>query len=99
MKDNGTYDPSKTDVVTEVVGKGHQHGGSTRLYCDVIGFTKSLFPESESKKKKTEAIDTAVAKSSNIRGLSHALVTNYQKLSLCKNVNFYGLMANARLWL
>ncbi|KAL8269022.1 hypothetical protein R6Q59_002820 [Mikania micrantha] len=39
MADGSYYEPEK-DVVTEVVGKGRQHGGRTRLFSSLIGSVK-----------------------------------------------------------
>ncbi|KAI3756712.1 hypothetical protein L1987_56534 [Smallanthus sonchifolius] len=55
MKENGTYYVEGKDVVTEVVGKGRQHGGRTLLVSDVIGATKIFV---YGKKKKTKQADT-----------------------------------------
>ncbi|KAI3742329.1 hypothetical protein L1987_60009 [Smallanthus sonchifolius] len=56
MKENGTYYVEGKDVVTEVVGKGRQHGGRTLLVSDVIGATK-IFVYGK-KKKTTKQADT-----------------------------------------
>ncbi|KAI3756526.1 hypothetical protein L1987_56347 [Smallanthus sonchifolius] len=56
MKENDTYYEEGKDVVTEVVGKGRQHGGRTLLVSDVIGATKIFF--FGKKKKTTKHADT-----------------------------------------
>ncbi|KAI3696159.1 hypothetical protein L1987_79169 [Smallanthus sonchifolius] len=56
IKENGTYYVEGKDVVTEVVGKGRQHGGRTLLVSDVIGATK-IFVYGK-KKKTTKQADT-----------------------------------------
>ncbi|KAM0019585.1 putative papain-like cysteine peptidase superfamily [Helianthus debilis subsp. tardiflorus] len=76
--DAGSY--STKDVVTEVIGKGHQHGGRTRLYSDVIGPTKCLFSELKTKKKKSEAVETTIGASPGICGSSHAFDSSYTEI-------------------
>lgn len=56
MMENGTYYEFGKDVVTEVVGKGRQHGGRTRLVSHVIGATKSLLSGKKKKTKEAERV-------------------------------------------
>ncbi|KAK9078276.1 hypothetical protein SSX86_002333 [Deinandra increscens subsp. villosa] len=62
MKKNGSYYEHGKDVVTEVIGKGSQHGGRTRLVSHVVGVRKSLLSGKNKHKSKeaevlTEEID------------------------------------------
>ncbi|KAK9073526.1 hypothetical protein SSX86_007850 [Deinandra increscens subsp. villosa] len=62
MKKNGSYYEHGKDVVTEVIGKGSQHGGRTRLVSHVVGVRKSLLSGKNKQKSKeaevlTEEID------------------------------------------
>lgn len=54
MKEDGTYDEDGKDIVTEVIGKGHQHEGRKRLVSSVCGGAITL--QSRKKKKKSKKI-------------------------------------------
>ncbi|KAD4887993.1 hypothetical protein E3N88_20066 [Mikania micrantha] len=85
MADGSYYEPGK-DVVTEVVGKGRQHGGRTRLFSSLIGVRDSLFLELKTKKKKGLVSNSTVEESPLSQDSSHAPNSCYYNLPEIKSV-------------